>query len=357
MGHLSVFRSYYKAGNANHYMDKKSFIKILHKYQQGKATKEEQDFLESYYNLYGSEENELEHLSEMEREEYRLEIMDSVLRNLSTDQVHRSKVRFIDSKFVRLAAATVIFMIISASALYFINKTQAFHKIETVAEMPKENRVIYLPDGSKVILSADSKLDYPSTFDGLEKREVTLTGEGYFDISHDASKPFIVHSGKIETVVLGTAFNIKAIEGQENITVTVRRGKVKVIDVEENEILGIITPNQQIVYNGRKIKSIMNSVDTENYLTWMNADLFCDNLTLSSVVELLEDRYKVKIEMDGESIQSRRFTTTFSKRDKIENILETICLFNDLEYEYDPNRSGFIITNKEMNSSPQNMNK
>src|SRR5690606_26176343 len=122
MGHLSVFGSYYKAGNANNHMDKKSFINILHKYEQGNATKEEQDFLESYYNLYGSEKNELENLNENDKENYRLEIRNSVFRNISTEQVPYSKMRFMNRKLVRFAAAALIFVMIGASALYFMNK-------------------------------------------------------------------------------------------------------------------------------------------------------------------------------------------------------------------------------------------
>ena len=352
MGHLLVFGSYNKAGNATNYMDKKSFLKILHKYQQGKSTEEEQDFLESYYNLFDLEEGVVE--SNLVKEKLRR----SILNEISKSQPRVSNVRFIGPKFLRFAAAIVLFMIIGASVFYFINKSQAYDKVELLAEEHKENRVIFLPDGSKVILSTDSKLNYPSTFDGLENREVTLTGEGYFDISHDASKPFIVHSGKLKTVVIGTVFNIKAISGQENITVTVKRGKVKVVNQEDDKVLGIITPNQQIVYNVKKVNSVMSSVQTENYLTWMKEDLFCDNLTLISAVELLEERYKVKIEIEDQSKWSRRFTTTFSKREKIENILETICLFNDLEYEYNSDRSCFAITNKKITSSlPKNLNK
>ena len=356
MGHLLVFGSYKKAGNANHYMDKKILLKILHKYQQGKATKEEQDYLESYYNLFDSQEDALSSLSENERQEYKEEIRESIFSKITSDSTPVYKVKFIERKFARLAAATILLMIIGAATFYLINGSQAFNKVETIAEINKENRVIFLPDGSKVILSAGSKLNYPSSFDGLDKREVTLLGEGYFDVRHDVSKTFVVHSGKLETVVLGTAFNIKAITGQDNITVTVRRGKVKVIIPEQNEILGIITPNQQIVYNLKKVKSVQNSVTDDNYLTWMNADLLCDNLTLTEAVELLKDQYKVKIEIKDQSILSQRFTTTFSKKEKVENIIESICLFNDLKFKYDSTKSTFIITNKNDLSHPQKSN-
>ena len=346
MGHLPVFRSYTKEDYEINDMDKTGFLKILHKYQQGKSTKEEKDFLEGYYNLFEEEEDVLKSMSEKEKQEYKMEIRESVLGKIYNIQSYGSKVRYTGRKSLRLAAAIVLFMIAGAFAFYLVNRDQDYNSAEKVVEVNKDNRVIFLPDGSKVILSAGSKLNYPSSFDGLENREVTLIGEGYFDIRHNASRPFIVHSGKIETVVLGTAFNVRAIAGQENITVTVTRGKVKVVDLEKNKVLGIITPNQQIVYNVKKVNSVMNSVDTENYLTWMNADLLCDNLTLAEVVELVQDRYKVKIAIEDPSILSQRFTTTFSNKEKLDNILETICLFNNLEYAFDSTRSTFIIKNK-----------
>lgn len=346
MGHLPFLGSYNKAGNAIHYMDKNNFLKIFHKYQEGKATQEEIDFLENYYDLFDSHTDLLDSLSDIERQEIKMDIRTSVLEKIKTQELTAPRVRYVKSKFLRLAAASLLFMIMGATVLYFLQKPEAHTEVKMVAETIKENIVIYLPDGSQVILSAGSKLDYPASFDGLKMREVTLTGEAYFDIIHDASKPFKVHSGKLETIVLGTAFNIKAIDGQDNITVTVRRGKVKVMDEEKKLELAVITPNQQIVYNVQKVNSVLNSVDTEKYLTWMQEDLFCDNLTLFSAMELLEDRYNVKIEMADSSIGSNRFTTTFSKKEKIEDILETICLFNDLNYTYDSQKNSFIITKK-----------
>lgn len=69
-----------------------------------------------------------------------------------------------------------------------------------------------LPDGSTVLLNEGSELSYSTSF-GKQAREVTLTGEGYFDVQHNLSKPFKVLTGNVTTTVLGTAFNIKAYPG------------------------------------------------------------------------------------------------------------------------------------------------
>ena len=205
----------------------------------------------------------------------------------------------------------------------------------------KENRVIFLPDGSTVILSPGSKLNYPSSFDGMEKREVFLEGQAFFDIKHNASRPFIVHTGKLATIVLGTAFNIKALPSETEITVTVKRGKVKVSD--QDKILGVITPNQQITYNQRKVSSTVKVLDNDSYLDWKEQDLLFDNLTIAEAAKLLEERYKVKITISDQSISSQRFTTTFSKNESFEQILKSICIFNGVVYKYNKEKATAII--------------
>ena len=79
---------------------------------------------------------------------------------------------------------------------------------QTVADK-KEKQYVKLPDGSTVFLNAGSTIQVPEGF-GTVTRDVILTGEAYFDIHHDAKKPFIVHTGNVSTTVLGTAFNVKA---------------------------------------------------------------------------------------------------------------------------------------------------
>lgn len=342
-------------------MDKHYFIKLLHKYQQGDVTKEEKQFVESYYNLFQNEPDILDTLSFEEKNEFENEIKVNIWNNISKVEKAAPKIRFINKRFIKVTAAAAIFIGI-ISSLFFIyhlstkkqgsasfvvqqlnNKSNNLVN-NTLAIHQKENRVIFLPDGSTVILSPGSRLNYPSTFDGMEKREVFLYGEAFFDIKHNASRPFIVHTGKVETIVLGTAFNIKAIPGEKDITVTVKRGKVKVTD--ENKILGIITPNQQITYNKEKVSSTLKIVESDSYLDWKDQDLFIDNLTLSEAAMLLEEQYKVKIIISDSSIREQRFTATFPKGKSFEQAIKSICIFNGIVYTYDKGKSIVVIKNK-----------
>jgi hypothetical protein len=340
-------------------MDKNSFLKILHKCRKENITKEEQQFLISYYNLFQNEPDVIEMLGNEKKDEIKNEIQERIRSNISMSEQPYQNIRFINRRFMKLTAAA-IFIGFVVGVFFLFNRfsekrdtTLSLQRVEpplkrqvtdSVQAQRKENRILFLPDGSTVTLSPGTKLDYPSSFDEMKKREVFLYGEAFFDIKHNTSRPFVVHTGKLETIVLGTAFNIKALSNETDITVTVKRGKVKVTD--QNNTLGVITPNQQIIYNLKKIRSTLKVVDNDSYLDWKEQDLLLDNLTVSEAAKLLEERYNVKIKVSEQSLGSQRFTTTFKKNESFEQVLKSICVFNGIVYDYNREKKTVIISNK-----------
>lgn len=248
-------------------MDKRYFKKLLLKFLNGTATKEEQQFLESYYNFFESEKNALNTLSNYEKRDLGKNMTKHIWETISKNESKAPKIRSMHKTFIRITAAAVFIGIVGTLFFFYHfcskvvpSETSNHHNTNFATEQvkdkskrnsnleishpQKENKVIFLPDGSTVFLSPGSRLNYPSTFDGKKKREVFLQGQGFFDIKHNASRPFIVHSGQVATTVLGTAFNIKAQPHEKYITVTVKRGKVSVSD--RYKTLGVITPQEQI---------------------------------------------------------------------------------------------------------------
>ena len=232
----------------------------------------------------------------------------------------------------RMAAAIALLVVGGLATLYF-TQSEAPVQIESsavarVERTDTEHMFIKLPDGSTVLLNSGSTLDYSGYFH--KSREVTLTGEGYFDIVHDPSRPFVVHTGNLKTTVLGTAFNIKAYASDNDITVTVTRGKVKVSD-QYNEI-GVILPDEQITFNGKNRKSEKKSVDSQKAIAWAENDIYFNELTMGEAVSQLEDRFDVRIRFDNEELNGCRFTATFLQNESIDQILEVICEFNNAIY-------------------------
>lgn len=224
-------------------------------------------------------------------------------------------------------AASLLLMVLFSAGFYWFSATDnqpAPLEVLTSSHTPSSD-FVELPDGSTVILNARSKLENVIFTDAV--REVSLTGEAYFDIAHDAARPFVVHTGKLSTTVLGTAFNIKAYPDQSDITVTVRRGKVKVSD--ERKVLGIINPDQQITFDRMRDYAEQKGVDTQSVTAWMEKDIFFDDVTIGQALGQLEKRFGVSIRLANENIAGCKFTATFAKGEDLGQILRILCDFNN----------------------------
>lgn len=234
--------------------------------------------------------------------------------------------------FSWLKIAAVISLMAVASFLY-MNKNKLKPGVAAKPEIVRRaaHRFIRLPDGTTVILKDDSKLSYSGKLKG-EKREVYLTGEGYFDVKHDPSREFIIHTGKIQTTVLGTAFDIKAIAGENKVMVTVTRGKVKVGN--SDKVYGVITPNQQIICNTATLQYAQAIVNASDVVSWKDEDLYFDDVTVAEIAKTLEDRFKVNIKFTSEEIKSCRLSATFLKKQTLSQVLEVIRQFNQINYSY-----------------------
>ncbi|WP_184543199.1 FecR family protein [Mucilaginibacter sp. FT3.2] len=170
---------------------------------------------------------------------------------------------------------------------------------ETVA-LNGELKMISLSDGTTICLNAGSRLSYPDKFK-QNTREVTLTGEAFFKVAHNSSKPFIIHSGKINTTVLGTSFNVKAYEEDKAIKVTVVSGKVGVIakgvTVKHPPVL--LTPNMQLVYTKTNETLVAQKIDDASLvISWQQGKLQYHNTPLSDVLADVQRKYNVVIKAD-----------------------------------------------------------
>jgi transmembrane sensor len=300
------------------------------------ATDEEQirASLEEIWNEYQPEDA----LSAQNSETYYNRILQQIKQQPAAP-VHR--VHFLRRSWVRIAAAAAVIVVAGVFLFKLLPSKQAGEqqaKTNLPAIEKKINKYLTLPDGSKVLLHAGSQLSYPPAFSG-STREVTLTGEAFFDVAHNEAQPFIIHSGNIKTTVLGTAFNIKAWPAETEVTVTVTRGKVRV----ENErgVLGIITPDQQLSINTQNKQSKQETVNAESELSWKNQEYTMDNVTLDEAITELQVRYGIIIETGANENPGKcRFSATFKQDESLEYVLNVICRINDAVWK---NENGKIV--------------
>lgn len=189
-----------------------------------------------------------------------------------------------------------------------------------------EYKYLLLPDSTQVWLNASSTLEFPQHFK-TDKREVTLSGEAYFDVRHAEKTPFIIHTGKISTTVLGTSFNIKAYPDRPHIIVSVSTGKVKVS--YDNIPLATLVKGQQVKVNSRLNTVEEKKIAPAEVAAWQKGNMSYDDEALEDIVADLERLYNVKIRIDNDAIRALKVSTSFRREIGIEQALQVLCKLTD----------------------------
>ncbi|WP_276168093.1 FecR family protein [Zobellia alginiliquefaciens] len=197
---------------------------------------------------------------------------------------------------------------------------------------------IRLSDGTSVWLNAGSKLKFPTSFknDSLHTRTVFLEGEGFFDVTQNKKKPFLVVTQGVEVKVLGTQFNLSSYETDENIATTLIEGKVTLSESNkpDNEIE--LSPTFQANYKKSENNFSKTKVDTSIYTAWMENKLIIDNLKFSDILIKLERVHQVKFLNNAKHLNNEVFKGEF-ENETIEAVLNTISLSTPFEYTIDQN--------------------
>jgi transmembrane sensor len=191
---------------------------------------------------------------------------------------------------------------------------------------PKGSRVIdmTLSDGSRIWLNAGSSITYPVTFVGNE-RNVEIKGEVYFEVAHNASKPFRVRHNDMEVKVLGTHFNMNAYEDEPEVKVTLLEGSVKVQQsaigpapkreqlAKDNDYAAVLKPGEQAVlavksprHDGHAL-TIHHSPNLEQVMAWKNGLFSFTGADLSTVMRQLSRWYDIQVKYEGQ-IPTRKFS-------------------------------------------------
>ncbi|MFY0598358.1 MAG: FecR domain-containing protein [Cyclobacteriaceae bacterium] len=192
-----------------------------------------------------------------------------------------------------------------------------------------QKSIIRLPDGSKVTLNAESSIRYLSKFTA-EERMIELKGEAFFEVAKDSLRPFRVKSEDIVTSALGTSFNIRSYEDDNDVKVSLVTGKVVVEDKDNIGQFSIkLIPGDGLAYN--KCKKTISSfkADLSSLKAWRDGILQFQNSEFSQMVKTLERWYGVKIK--GEGIQGT-FTGTFNNQ-SLEAVLKGLSYSFVFDYE------------------------
>ncbi len=238
---------------------------------------------------------------------------------------------------VHYAIAASVLVVLFLGLMYIVYKqpNNNLHYAENFTAKKGEKKKITLPDGTLVYLNADSKIELGDNFDQKD-RNVKLSGEAYFDVKHDAAKPFLVHTKDFKITVLGTAFNVKSYANENESAATLVRGTIKLEDntgLNKNTI--ILKAGQKITYHmlmaqidpGQLTKehqdrlpkievnnlTLMNKQVVES--AWTNNDIIFVNNNFEEIKERLERWFNVTIEFKDNEVAEYVYTANFKNED------------------------------------------
>jgi ferric-dicitrate binding protein FerR (iron transport regulator) len=267
---------------------------------------------------------------------------------------------------LRYAAIFVIAFFISWTVHNLLNSSHTdgqglvFQKIE----VPYGSKTrLQLPDGSRVILNSGSTLSYPNVFEG-GSRTVYLTGEAFFDVKKDKTKPFFVNASGIRVKVLGTTFNVKAYPEEGTVETTLVTGEVQIFTGKQTSMPDItLKPSQKAVYSKdnkqilrldeelpQKVSPVSKSVTDNSQnkpsqtsakvnesIAWKDNQLVFDNEEFNELTAKIERWFNVEIILDYPALKNARFSGKFDK-ETIEQALNAMILATPFRYTISKNK-------------------
>jgi len=253
---------------------------------------------------------------------------------LAVKQKNRS--RKIATALLKYASVIIVTLALSYSLLNYFNKPAESKPF--IVEVPKgESSVITLYDGTVVRLNSGSRLVCDSYTSKTERR-VTLDGEGYFKVTHNAEIPFYVNMKSATVKVYGTEFSILAYNDDQYMQTTLVHGKVGVILPSGKEY--VLKPNEMFEIN-ESGKVNVKTIDIEKYTSWTKGYYIFKNESLETIARHVERIYDVKIVFDTDNLKNERYTGKIKTTDHILDVMQRLRMTSTFTM-------GYQLKNKEI---------
>ena len=256
-----------------------------------------------------------------------------VLRSLArlNGKIERRENRIRDRRrWLRFSAAAAVLILISAFTTRHLIHTEDPVQMFSVQAPQGTNSRISLPDGSQVWLNAGSTLSYRSDFN-RSSRDIGLSGEAYFEVTHNPRRPFVVEFEGGEIQVLGTSFNVKAYRDDDIVAVTLDEGRVVLDDRRGGRFE--LSPSEQLLYDRRSGEGrIVRGADAMRYSIWKDDVISFRDTPLAEVLETLSRWYDVRFETVGQP--DRPISYTFATDNTLlDNVLREMELISPVRFE------------------------
>ncbi|WDF67562.1 FecR domain-containing protein [Sphingobacterium oryzagri] len=332
-------------------MDKKDIAQLLQRYRNGEQlSSAEKQWLDSFYVYYAKKSTA--QIADHDLDQQLVTVAATIKRGMSTGSKLKS--------MYRLAYAAAAVLAILSFGYYF--GIGPFKQQQEVQLANGEMRQVVLEDGTKITLNASSKLIYPKSFKDADRREVTLTGEAYFDVAKNPNKPFLIHTPRMEIRVLGTSFNVRDYQNEQQAATALVHGRVEIWEAGKTTEKFILKPQEKFVLAESTLAESANTsaarrentpltktrpaavsvqpftiseadgnaVETE----WMFKRITIKDETLTQIALRLERMYGVKISINDKAVADQIYSATFDN-ERIEDVLKGLQTVAPFRYKKD----------------------
>ena len=231
------------------------------------------------------------------------------------------------------AAACLCVLLLSFTAYYFSRRPIAAEDPLPLyaLQVPFGSRnKVQLPDGTTVYLNSGSMLEYSKSFSRHVTREVYLTGEGYFKVTKNAGKPFIVHTQELSIKVLGTVFNVRSYADDSVVRVTLLQGRVNISIPSAGDSSICLLPHEEATYQRSNHLFQKGEADVERAVSWLNGRMELSDASFGELVKEIERVYGVKFRIESRKAGKEEFTGSIDSRLPIDEVLQYI----DVDHKY-----------------------
>lgn len=243
---------------------------------------------------------------------------------------------------LRVAAAAIVVFAIGIFAIQSYWKVIDYQEVAQTEKIVKSNprgqkMLISLEDGSTVKLNAESSIAYSTDF--RNSREIELDGEAFFEVKKDPDHPFVVKTHGLTTRVLGTSFNVRSYQDENESSVVVETGKVSVTTPYSTGE-AFLSPGQMITSNDLGLSAISEVANLSYFLGWKDNVLTFENADFDKIEKELSRWFNVEFEYEKKPV-IKAFNGEF-KNQSLEIILDGIQFSTDLQYRIN-NRKVIIL--------------
>ena len=238
-------------------------------------------------------------------------------------------------KYLQMAAGYAAAVLVGAALVFVFTHTRTLPEQvqggSFIVQTDNSDRSFtQLPDGSRIWLNKGTKIEYNQQF-GIGNRNVLLNGEAYFEVAKNKKLAFIVKTKSIDVTALGTSFNVNAYDDGNEVTTTLYTGKVNV----QSTLTGyktILNPFEVAVFSKTKDKITTYVFTGSDKPVWMEPEFRFDMLPLIDISKQLERNYNVVFVYRNQKIKHLKFSGTFDRDEKLDEILRVIKINTNIDY-------------------------